>query len=236
MSSWLLRSHKIYIPNWLQLPNSFAHTHCEAQVAASSSSSSSGFSYEQAACTNIYNNAAPHSLTHAKLVLVFSRAVDLLHIEWFRNLPLERINDTVNHMRFDAKTHSHTDSRHTGRRSSHAWRHNWNSHSAFVGQSERARARHQTICLITVKNFKMFEILFAWRRRAQERGTDWHVNCEFRIREWHSSTQSDAQIFFCLRTFAAPPPIYEKMIEFWCGKKSQRISISQFRSRMDRFP
>lgn len=93
---------------------------------------------QQAACRNIYNNAATHSLTHAKLVLVFSRPVDLLHIEWFWNLPLERINDTVNHMKVDAKTYAHNDSN-TGRRSNHAWRHNWNSHSAFVGQSERAR-------------------------------------------------------------------------------------------------
>lgn len=108
MSSWLLRSHKIYIPNWLQLPNSFAHTHCEAQVAVASS----GFSY---ACSRqhagIYLQQCHNTFTYtyAKLVLVFSRAVDLLHIEWFlESPPRAHINDTVNHMKSRREKHTRT--------------------------------------------------------------------------------------------------------------------------------
>lgn len=94
---------------------------------------------------------------------------------------------------------THNDSRHTGRRSCHAWRHNWNSHSAFVGQSERARAAPNDL-FNHVEKFQdvwnTFRVTSQGARANVRVGTDWHVNCESRIREWHSSTQSDAQNFF----------------------------------------
>lgn len=42
---------------------------------------------QQAVCRQIQQCRTYYSLTHAKSVLVFSRAVDLLHIEWFSESP-----------------------------------------------------------------------------------------------------------------------------------------------------
>lgn len=157
MSGWLLRSHKIYIYPIdfnCRIHSHTTHTHTHTQVTLSSSSSPSsslpGFSYACASGSvqhaGRYNNAAHIHLHTQNWFWCFLGLLTCYILYGFRNLPLERINDTVNHIEVDRNTHAHTHSSLPSPNSTHrptlkhAWRHNWNSHSAFVGQSKQTRA------------------------------------------------------------------------------------------------
>lgn len=208
MSSWLLRSHKIYTSNWLQLPNSFAVRTHTPHTSNSIDVVDVGLflCVQQAACRQIQQCRTYYSLTHAKLVLVFSRAVDLLHIEWFSESP-PRAHKRYRKSYGSQRKHIQSDTRSSssgGRRSS---MHDGITeiHTRHLLGNQSARAAPNDL-FNHVEIFKMFEILFVWRHTARERTcvrTDWHVNfVSVNDTRRHSQTDFNEHRFVSLRKFA----------------------------------